>query len=80
MNRELVEIIARYALLLEGSGDSELLDLAVQHQEDLALRLQRPSAEERQQFIQLLSEIARNLPAEEERKILLRLPDDVGIR
>jgi hypothetical protein len=81
MNRDLVEIIARYAILLEQADESELpLETAVRHQESLAFHLQRLSPEERRQFIQLLSEVASGVSSEEEREILSRLPDDVGIR
>jgi hypothetical protein len=81
MSRELVEIIARYALLLEQAHESELpLETAVRHQEELASHLQRLSPEERREFIRLLAQVASGLSSQEERQILARLPDDVGIR
>ena len=81
MNRHLVEIVAQYAICLEQTSESEFaLETIVRHQEDLASKLQRLTPDERQQFIALLSEIAKGLPASEEREILLRLPDDAGIR
>ncbi|PYQ47122.1 MAG: hypothetical protein DMF78_24545 [Acidobacteria bacterium] len=81
MNRQLVEIVAQYALFLERASESEIsLETIVRQQEDLAARLQKFSRDERQQFIQLLSEIAEETSSKEEREILLRLPDDVGIR
>jgi hypothetical protein len=81
MIRLLVEIVAQYAICLEQSSESEFsLETAVRHQEDLAAKLQRLTPDERQQFISLLSEIANGLPSSEERGILLRLPDDAGIR
>jgi hypothetical protein len=81
VNRHLVEIVAQYALFLERAPESEIpLETVVRQQEDLAACLQELSGDERHQFIQLLSEIAKETPAKEEREILLRLPDDVGIR
>ena len=80
MNRELVEIVAQYALFLERADESEIpLETAVRQQEDLATRLQRLGAQEREEFIRLLQEIADQTSSSEDREILRRLPDDVGI-
>ena len=81
MNRLLVEIVAQFALCLEQVSESGLsLETVVRYQEDLAAKLQRLTPDERQQFITLLAEVAKGLPSSEERGILLRLPDDAGIR
>jgi hypothetical protein len=81
VTRELVEIVAQYALFLERADESEIpLEVAVRQQEDLAFRLQRLSPVDRQEFVRLLVAVAKDVPTEGERQILLRLPDDVGIR
>lgn len=81
MNRTLVEIIVQYALFLERADESEIpLEMAVRQQEDLAFRLQKLSSIEREDFLRILEEIANGMASEEERKVLLRLPEDVGLR
>jgi hypothetical protein len=81
MNRELVEIVAQYALFLERADESEIpLETAVRQQEDLAFRLQKLNSEDRNEFIRLLLEIANEMSSTGDRQILERLPDDVGIR
>ena len=80
MKRALVEIVAQYALFLERAGESELpLEVSVRQQEDLAFRLQKLDPEERSEFIELLREVAGEMSSEEDRRILQRLPADVGI-
>jgi hypothetical protein len=81
MNRELVEIVAQYALFLERADESEIpLETAVRQQEDLAFRLQKLNSEDRSEFVRLLLEIANEISSADDRQILQRLPDDVGIR
>jgi hypothetical protein len=67
MNRQLVEIVAQYAICLEQAAESAFeLETIVRHQEDLASKLQWLTLDERRQFIALLSEIANGRPASEE--------------
>ena len=81
MNRELVEIIAEYALFLEKASEAEIsLETAVRQEEDLAYRLQKLSMEDRQTFIETLAEVANDFPVATDRQILLALPDAFGIR
>jgi hypothetical protein len=81
MNSVLVGIIAQYALFLERADESEMpLEMVVRQQEDLAFRLQQLSTLERSEFVQILSALAHDVSNDEDREILLRLPDETGIR
>ena len=80
MNRELVEIVGQYALLLERADETEIpLETAVRLQEDLAFRLQKLNPGDRTEFIRVLMEIAKEMSSAEDREILERLPDEAGI-
>jgi len=81
MNSVLVGIIAQYALFLERADESAMpLEMVVRQQEDLAFRLQQLSTLERLEFVRILSAFADDVSNDEDREILLRLPDETGIR
>ena len=80
MIKILVEIIAQAAIFLELSDEETIpLEIAVKQQEDMAFKLQQLSQEERREFIKILNEIAKDNPNREEKEVLLKLPEAVGI-
>jgi hypothetical protein len=80
MKRVLVEVIARYAIFLEFSGEDVLdLNAAVQQQEDLVFRMQKLSGTERAEFIRLLKEVADATQFQDQREYLHRLPEMLGL-
>jgi hypothetical protein len=78
MNRVLVELVAQYALFLERASEDTSLETVVRQQEDMAARLQQLDSSERDQFLDLLRQVAGDTTGEE-REILLRFREDVGL-
>jgi len=81
MNKKLVEIVARLAVFLEFAEDSVVdQDAAVRELENLAFHLRQLSPSERQEFVQILDEVAQAHPFEQERRYLMDLPKKLGVK
>ena len=80
MNRKLVEIVAHFAVFLELADESEIpIRVAVREQEELAFKLQKLSKEERDEFLQLLHEIAETETTQERRNVINKIPENTGL-